>query len=480
MLIDERHVERVGSGSPPDADRTVDLPGTTIVPGFIDAHVHLSGTGLRHGGRDLSEASSRDDLLQLMRTADASDDTTFGHGFDETTWPDTSFPSLAEIDAAAAGPLIFLRADGHIAITSTAALERSEVLGLPGVELDVDGSPTGILRGEANAAIQRWYFDSLSDEGIEDAQIRAAALAVSRGVTAVHEMAMPSSRGFRDVEILLAHVREIPVDVICYVADRDIPRVMDLGLPRIGGDLCLDGSLGAHTAALHHRYDDVEGAGELAHEDDELVEFLHNAHLAGLQVGLHAIGDAAIDQALRAWERVYLSLDSRGRRHFRARRHRIEHFEMAGAQDVERAAALGLAISVQPAFDATWGARGELYEVRLGRERAWQMNPFRLLVERGLEVGAGSDSPVTPLDPMDGIWSLENHHDPTQRLSREQAVRLFTVGSGRLGHFEKKGQLEPGSSADFAAYESDPLVEADVRGLRPILTVSRGREVYAR
>jgi predicted amidohydrolase YtcJ len=97
-----------------------------------------------------------------------------------------------------------------------------------------------------------------------------------------------------------------------------------------------------------------------------------------------------------------------------------------------------------------------------------------------LEVGAGSDSPVTPLDPMYGLWSLETHHDPTQRMSREDAIRLFTIGSARLAHLEdKKGQLRPGMQADFAAYEQDPLMLEDVRGLRPILTVSRGREVFA-
>ncbi|MGH2738887.1 MAG: amidohydrolase [Actinomycetota bacterium] len=480
MLVDERHVERVGSGPPPEADRTVDLPGSTIIPGFIDAHVHLSGTGLRHGGLDLQTAGSRDELLNLVGRERRGAEPLFGQGFDETGWSDPSFPTVAEIDALTGRVVILLRADGHIALTNTSGLERSGVLDLEGVERDSEGSPTGVLRGEANAAIQRWYFASMSDSAIEDAQIRAAAIAVSRGVTAVHEMAMPSSRGFRDVEILLGHARELPVDVIVYVADRDIPRVMDLGLPRIGGDLCLDGSLGARTAALHHSYDDAQGAGKLTHQDDELVEFLHNAHLAGLQVGLHAIGDAAIDQALRAWERVYANLDSRGRRHFRARRHRVEHFEMASSRDVERAAALGLAISIQPAFDAIWGDRGEMYESRVGRERAWGMNPFRLLVERGLEVGAGSDTPVTPLDPMYGIWAIEHHHDPTQRMSREQAVRLFTQGSARLGHFEKKGILEAGSAADFAAYEMDPLEEPDVRSLRPVLTVSRGRDVFAR
>jgi predicted amidohydrolase YtcJ len=152
---------------------------------------------------------------------------------------------------------------------------------------------------------------------------------------------------------------------------------------------------------------------------------------------------------------------------------------IAGAR-AGRAAALGLAISVQPAFDAEWGLPGALYERRLGWDRAARMNPFATLLSRGLEVGAGSDSPVTPLDPMYAIWALETHHDALQRMTREQAIRLWTIGSARLAHLDdKKGELQPGAQADFAAYDADPLTEPDVRELRPILTVSRGREVYA-
>jgi predicted amidohydrolase YtcJ len=82
---------------------------------------------------------------------------------------------------------------------------------------------------------------------------------------------------------------------------------------------------------------------------------------------------------------------------------------------------------------------------------------------------------------MYGIWALETHHDASQRMSRDQAIRLFTVGSARLAHLEeKKGRLEPGMQADFAVYEKDPLSVDDPRELRPVLTVSRGREVYAR
>jgi predicted amidohydrolase YtcJ len=482
LLVDGRHVERVGSGEPPAADRVVDLPGTTIIPGFIDAHVHLTGTGLTHIGPDLSAVHSKEDLLgALSEAAGGTDGPLLVHGFDESAWTRQDLPTLEDLDRASAEPLICVRADGHVSLANSPAIAASGADGLDGIERDERGWPTGVLRRDANAGVQRWFHASLPDHRIEEFQLQACGLAAARGVTTVHEMSIPQLRGTRDVEVLMAQRAKLPVDVVVYVATTDIPFVMDLGLPRIGGDLSLDGSIGARTAHLSEAYADGDGTGARYLEDDDLSEFLHNAHLAGLQVALHVIGDAAIEQAVSAWERVYRALDSRERRHFRARRHRLEHFEMVSQDQVERAAMLGLAISVQPAFDALWGHPGGMYERRLGEKRAEAMNPFRTLVERGMEVGAGSDSPVTPLDPWFGLRALERHHDAGQRFSRAEALRLFTAGSARLAHLEdKKGMLEPGVQADFAAYEIDPMTIDHSQELLPVLTVSLGREVFAR
>jgi predicted amidohydrolase YtcJ len=481
LLIDDRHVERAGIGDPPPADRTVDLPGTTILPGFVDAHVHLSGTGMALSGLDLAGAASREEVLDRVGDrVSAGEVPLLGQGMDETRWPAATLPTREELDALSGDPILLIRADGYVSVTNTAFLLASSIEGMEGIERQDDGSATGRLRGVANARAQLWYFESLPDGRVQDAQLRAAALAASRGVTCVQEMAIPDKRGRRDVEVLLDQQAQLPVDLVTYIADRDIPYVMERSYPRVGGDLFLDGSIGAHTAALSAPYQDGTEPGALAYDSDELAEFLHNAHLAGLQSGLHVIGDAAIEQALQVWERVYGALGSRERRHYRARRHRLEHFEMASPQQIERAAMLGLAISVQPAFDALWGGPGEMYERRLGPERSAGMNPFRTLVERGMEVGAGSDSPVTPLDPMLAVWALEHHHDPSQRMDRIRAIRMCTLGAARLAHLEKKGRLEPGMAADFAAYEDDPFEVPDPREVRPVLTVSRGREVHAR
>lgn len=481
VLVDGRHVERVGIGEAPEADRVVDLPGATILPGFVDTHVHLTGTGVHHQAPGLVSAASAAEVLAVASELVAvRAGPVYLHGWDESQWADRTLPKRAELDAVSDRPLGLARVDGHLLLANQAAIEATEAAAEPGVERDAGGEPNGRLTGRAAQAAKRWFATHLSGHDVEDLQLKAASLAVAHGVTTIHEMSMPAERGMRDLETLLGHRTRLPLDVVSYVATTDISSVIDLGLPRVGGDLPVDGSIGARTAFVRDGFVDRNDDPRGNFGDDELAQYFHDGHLAGLQVGVHAIGDAAIEQVVATWERVYQSLDSRQRRHFRARRHRIEHFEMADPHVIERAAMLGLGISVQPTFDARWGSPGGLYEQALGPERAGAMNPFRDLVRRGMEVGAGSDSPITTIDPLVGVAAFETHHDPGQRLGREEAIRVFTLGSARLAHQEdKKGSLEPGKHADFAVYDVDPLEVGSLDGVRPILTVSLGRDVYA-
>ena len=481
VLIDGRHVQRVGVDDPPQADRTVDLPGATLVPGFVDTHVHLTATGIAIGEADIAAASGKDELLDAARRRVAvSQGPVFVSGFDETGWERPVLPTLDELDALTGEALAIRRADGHMTLANTAAMRAADVLDLEGIERAPDGAPTGRVTRAANERLRRWFALAMADRDVQELQLQAAALAASRGITSVHEMSMPVEMGLRDLEVLLGHRDRLPVDVVPIVATTDIPQVMALRLPAIGGDLPVDGSVGARTAALEEPYADGSGVGVLYHDEAELLRFFEGGHGAGLQVGVHAIGDRAIEQVLTAWEGVYAALDSRGRRHLRARRHRIEHVEMPSDGQIERAAVLGLALSVQPAFDALWGGRGGLYETGLGWERAAPMNPFRSFLDRGMEIGVGSDAPVTPLDPMLGVDAMEHHHAPEQRLTRAEAIRLSTIGGARLAHMEdKKGALGPGMHADLVAFDDDPFESDSVLGMRPILSVSLGREVFA-
>ena len=481
LLVDGRHVRRVGAGDPPDADRIVDLPGATIVPGFIDAHVHLTETGLALGSEDVRDTRSAGDLLDVVRRrAGGGDRPLLLLGYDESAWPDAGLPTLDALDSACARPLVIRRTDGHASLANTAALEASGVLELPGVERDPAGVATGMITQQANSVLGLWVMSAVDDHERQNLQLQAASLAASRGITSVHEMSMPHWNGEHDLRVLLDHRGRLPVDAVPSVATTDLGLAIGHGLTAIGGDLPVDGSIGARSAWLSEPYTDG-GTGVAYFADDELAEFFHGGHVAGLQVGVHAIGDLAIHQVLSVWERVYHALDSRERRHFRARRHRVEHIEMISTAQVERAAMLGLAASVQPAFDRTWGGPGGLYERRLGHERASTMNPFRTLVERGIEVGSRlgrSDHRARP-DARVGTHGRERHHRSSGAASVTfEAIRLHTMD--RLASVTKRVRREAWrrQHADFAAFDGGPVRRADARGFAPVLTVSLGREVF--
>jgi predicted amidohydrolase YtcJ len=480
LLVDGRHVQRVGSGDPPEADRSVELPGATIVPGFVDTHVHLTSTGLAISNADVQAVRSARELLDLVRSRPTvAAAAVILQGYDESTWDDPALPDIQELDDASPLPLIIRRIDGHVALANNAAITQAQLTDDAGALRDAAGF-TGRITRSAVERLNRWAWQALSDNEVQELQLKAAALAASTGVTFVHEMSMPHDSGMRDLQVFLAHRGSLPTDSVAIVATMDIPQVIDLGLGAIGGDLPVDGSIGARTASLMAPYADDEGTGAIYYSDDELASFFHDGHAAGLQVGVHAIGDRAIEQVISTWERVYQTLDSRQKRHFRARRHRVEHFEMASSDQIERAAMLGLGVSVQPAFDRRWAGPGGLYEIALGSERASAMNQFRAMIERGVEVGAGSDTPITPFDPIMAVVAMQQHHHPEQRLTRSAAIQVHTIGGARLAHMEeKKGALGPGMHADFAAFETDIFEQDDIEGMRPILTVSLGREVFA-
>ncbi len=183
-------------------------------------------------------------------------------GFDESRWDDPTHPALAALDAATSRPLVIHRADGHMALANSAALDAAGIRSDPeGVERDTAGAPTGRVTRDAVERLGRWAFASIDDNAIQELQLSAAGLGASNGVTAAHEMSMPHWLGLRDLQVFLGHRERLPMDVIPIVATTDIPQIMDLGLPSIGGDMPMDGSIGARTAALMAPYADSEGSG---------------------------------------------------------------------------------------------------------------------------------------------------------------------------------------------------------------------------
>jgi predicted amidohydrolase YtcJ len=253
-----------------------------------------------------------------------------------------------------------------------------------------------------------------------------------------------------------------------------------LGLPRIGGCLLVDGAYAEHTAALLEPYtDDSSTKGVLYFSDEELNDFVGRGHRAGLQISMHAIGDAAIEQLLNAYEQA-LAADPRS-----DHRHRIEHFSLPTPEHIERAAHLGVALGMQPIFASMpegdeVGSRLPGLEF-LGPERYARRHPYRAIVDAGILVAGGSDSEQRPESPMAGIHAVVNHPDEERRLTVMEALSLFTTNAARIAFEEdEKGSIEPGKLADLVILGGNPLT-ADPRTLGDIpvrMTIVGGEIAY--
>jgi len=442
------------------ADRVVDLGDVTLMPGLVDAHVHLTATGLAAQGADMGGARSAPELLERVRAAAGSmlfrDGPVWGDGYDEGSFLSPGLPTPEELAAAAGRPAYLSRVDGHQGLATLDLLAAAGALHAAGCERGPDGAPTGVVRDHANHLARRYTRELLPGAAVVAAQDCALALAARRGVVCVHEMGGPDIAGRRDFELLLDRVDALPIEVICYWGGLQLEYVLERKLSQIGGDLFLDGSLGSHTAALSSPYEDrPDTCGTLYLDDAGLTDLYVRATMAGVQVGVHAIGDLAIGQALRCARRAVHVM---GRAAFAACRHRIEHVELLGSDGADRMAELGLAASVQPAFDAAWGGMNGMYARRLGQRRAKSMNPFGDLWRRGVPMAGSSDSHVTPLDPWHGVAAAVHHHRRQQRLGLPVALELFTLGGRVLARQEQAtGRIEPGQRADLTAFPGDVL-----------------------
>jgi predicted amidohydrolase YtcJ len=458
----------------------VDLSGCVVGPAFVDAHVHLTPTGLSLAGLDLTGVRSGEDLLRAVESyaGQHTGRVVWGHGFDPHAFPD-ALPSPDDLARAAGDRAVYLsRIDGHASLVDRRTLAAAPLARAEGVERDASGQPSGLLRREANHIVRRWSIGAMDAGELTTARDAAVAHAASLGIGSVHEMGGPDIMGLEDFDAWVE--QEWPIEVLPYWGGLELEVPLARDLRHAGGDLLLDGSLGAHTAALCAPYDDrASTSGHLELDDDTLVAFFEQATRAGVQVGVHAIGDAAIRQAVRCWRTVADQLFDGHVDAIRRHRNRIEHGEVLPPDILDDLAELGLVVSAQPAFEPTWGGPEGMYRARLGERRAAWTNPYRALADRGIGLAFGSDTNVTPMDPWGTVWAAEARHRPEHEVSRLEAVSMSTLGGRYAARQERYvGVVRAGMRADLAAFEGDPYEADDPRGARCVLTIVHGRVAH--
>jgi predicted amidohydrolase YtcJ len=473
VLVANGRIQWVGD-HPDDAPckrvQRVDLDGALLQPAFVDAHAHLTETGLALGGVDLTMCRSVADCVAAVQAIAeiTPDQVIWGSGWDDLSYPEGRPPTGDELAKAANGRPVFLtRADGHSAIIDRISLEAAPLERAAGVERDVSGHPTGLLRKEAVHVARRWFFAELSEPQLTQARHAVARHAASLGIASVHEMNGPDQMGARDFDAWLEG--DWPIEIIGYWGAGDLDFAAARGLRQVGGAFHLDGTLGSHTAALEEDYADAPGAGRLYESDADITAFLTRATRRRFQVGLHCIGDRAVRQAVEVLETVARRLSLRA---VRAARHRLEYCSLVPPPLIPRLATLGVVASVQPTFDAMWGRRGGLYQRRLGSRRAERMNPLGPLADAGVTLAFGS-APSSTLDPWATVSAALSHHRPAFRIGLRTALHAATIGGRKAARQHRVGPIAVGQRADLAAF----MVE-DGRPERCVLTMVRGRVVY--
>lgn len=482
MAVEAGRIVAVGRAAElaPFADRgfvRTDMGGATVLPGFIDCHSHLLLTGIMDLGMDLSVAETLGDVLDMV--ADAARSVPAGgfiRGFrlEELELAERRMPTRQELDAAAPGRAVLLmHATCHRCVMNSLALQQLAVpRGLPGA--DTEGGRgtapfTGVIR---DPGILTWIFPAMlrsMDRAHLDAAAQVAARSALRvGITTVHSMEGGElTPGCSPV--LLDNAMRLPLRVVCWNQSMDLAEVEQLGLPRVGGCICADGELDARTAALFEPYsDEPDNDGTLLYTQQEMDDFVLSAHARGLQVAVHCESERAIDQVLRAIERAQRlepRIDCR---------HRIEHFELPTWDQIDRMAAAGVVASMQPAFVESFIAGHRLdHCTRLfGPHRVRRLHPYRAILDAGIRVCGGSDSPVTNYAPLRGMAAAVNHPFSEQAATMAEALRMFTIEAA-FSAFEEadKGRLLPGMLADLVVLGQDPLdahTAADVAAVADI------------
>ncbi|MEY8437344.1 amidohydrolase family protein [Atopobiaceae bacterium 24-176] len=433
------------------------LGSRALCPAFVDTHEHLASFATFHAGLNVMDARSNAQIKKMVaefaRTSTSK--LLIAFGASPYSVEEGCLLSRAELDEACPDrPIMMVKYDGHACVVNSAllALVEEKVAGLRGYH-----PHTGEMNQEAFFAVSDYVTGSLSIPELVSNIQRAMDYLASKGIGMVHSVSGVGFAGNLDIslETWLAKSARSGFQVRVFPQSMDVSVAKKRGLPRIGGCFAcaLDGCFGSHDAALNEPYADEEGGrGVLYYTDEQVRDFCIEANRAGLQIEMHAIGDAAFDQAARA---LKAALDDTPRDDHR---HGIIHACLPTEEGLAICRDYGIQFPVQTSFIG-WPQEPDAYLERiLGCRRADRLNPLRSYWDAGIVLSAGSDAPCTDPDPVLWMERACNHDVPEESLTVAEALRMCTY-NGAWATFDEgeRGSLEPGKVADMAVLSTDPF-----------------------
>ena len=460
----------------PPVDYRLDGEGRVMLPGMIDAHVHVMDMGFAALTLDLSGTTSLEDALARIKTfaeENPGRPWIIGRGWNQEKWALGRFPTAAELDAVVSDRPVWLeRADNHAQWANTLAIQTAGITAKTPdpaggkIIRDAKGAPSGVFVDNAIALVAK-VVPTPRPEDRDLALAKAQEVLLAKGVTAVADMGTKPAdwTAFRRA----GDEGRLQVRIMSYADSVETLELMAGPEPtgwlyndrlRMGGiKLFLDGALGSRGASLKAPYADDHGTRGLPLlSPSQLRNLMSRAAMDNFQTAVHAIGDAANAEVLAAIEE--LSESYKG-----DRRWRIEHTQIVDPVDIARLGQHGVIASMQPLHQTSDRL---MAEARLGPDRLAGAYPWRSVIKAGGRLAFGSDSPVEPADPWAGMAAAISRTDasgqpfggwfPEETVSREQALAGFTADAAYAGFAEGRfGRLLPGERADFILVDRDPL-----------------------
>jgi predicted amidohydrolase YtcJ len=482
--------------------RVIDAAGKLVLPGFNDAHVHFLMGGFSLANVDLRDASSPAELARRLGEYAKKlpkGRWILGGDWDHEKWPGAPLPTKEMIDAATPDHPVFVnRLDGHMALANSLALKLAgvtkETKDPPGGLIVHDaktGEPTGILKDGAESLVDRVVPDKTFDEKHIAAKA-ACEHAAQVGVTSVTDMSADGDVGLYQYMLERGELKTRMYAIRSIVswevlAKTGVRAAFGSDRLRIGGlKGFADGSLGSSTAFFFEPYSDTPDTRGLLFDqmlpEGTMLKRVEGADKLGLQVMIHAIGDEANLRILDIYRQAA------GQNGPRDRRFRIEHAQHLRPSEIARFGTQKVIASMQPYHEAD---DGRWCDKRIGPERSKSTYAFRSLLNAGAVLAFGSDWTVAPLNPLEGIkaavtrQTLDGKHpngwNPEQKLTVDEAVRGYTVGSAYAEFAEKvKGTITPGKLADLVMLDRDlyQINPADIDKARVLLTLMDGEVVW--
>jgi predicted amidohydrolase YtcJ len=460
----------------------VNLRGKTVLPGFIDAHIHLLYAAYRSYHIDAETCSNEDEVANLVRQRAAQTPAgqwIQGGRWNKNAWPNQQFPTRTSLDIAAPEhPVALSSKDGHLLWVNSLALQRAGITAETpeppngAILRDSTGEPTGILQEEGATSLVYNIIDRrdpLLTRHLVQGKLKELQQA---GITTIHDIeesdALRLFQQLRDEEVLGVRVNMI---LPCTM----LPELRSLGLRagfgddilRLGGiKIFADGTLGSQTAAMLDGFEgNPDNLGILVLPEQEMKETVSAAAELGMSIAIHAIGDRAAHVALNSIEQAQRHLaDLHTGQTMPRLRYRLEHVQLITPGDLERMQRLGVIASVQP-FHAV--ADRDIAERYWGK-RHRRAYAYRTMQQMGIPLALGSDAPVETFDPIRILYAATVRNDPAtsqrppwlpdQALSIEQAIWDYTMGAAYAGaEEESKGSLTVGKLGDAVVLREDIL-----------------------